>query len=247
MLQFSPVARPLAILVTGNTVPSVREERGTDFPEWIVEGTGHAWSGDWSRFDVRDGGPLPEPEHVAGLVITGSASSVTERAPWMLRAEAYLRAAVAAGAPVLGICFGHQLLAQALGGNVTRNPRGRELGTVTLHRHDGARVEPLFHGLPAAFAVNASHVDTVDRLPPNAMPLASTTLEPNAAFVVGERAYGVQFHPEFDGDIVRGYVRARSQPMRDEGLDPDHALSTAADTPHGRAVLANFVRACVRG
>jgi GMP synthase (glutamine-hydrolysing) len=82
-------------------------------------------------------------------------------------------------------------------------------------------------------------------LPRDARILASSALEPNAAFAVGDHAWGVQFHPEFDADIVRGYVRARADRMREEGLDPEAALSRATDALHGREVLRNFVRACV--
>jgi GMP synthase (glutamine-hydrolysing) len=236
---------PLITLVTGEAVAPVRQVRG-DFADWIEESVGLAWTGPWKTLDVRTRAPLPAVTDAAAFVLTGSASSVTERAPWMLRTEEYIRNIVRAGVPMLGICFGHQLIAQALGGAVERNPRGRELGTVTLEQTAAARADALFAGLPRSFLVNSSHLDSVVRLPDGAKILAMTALEPIAAFSVGERTWGVQFHPEFDGEIVRGYVRARSKVMFDEGLLPDHALAHAADSPYGREVLRSFVKSSIR-
>jgi GMP synthase (glutamine-hydrolysing) len=233
----------LFILQTGDPVASVAQSRG-EFADFIRESTGEAWPGKWETHDVRTSDALPAIAGVGGFVITGSPSSVTERAPWMLRAEEYVRAIVAEKVPLLGICFGHQLLGQALGGHVAKNPRGRELGTVVVERRPATDVEVIFTGLPRIFDANASHIDSVVRLPSDARVLASTALEPNASFAIGEHAWGVQFHPEFDGDIVRGYVHARADRMREEGLDPAAAHARANDATYGREVLRNFAREC---
>jgi len=235
------MGRPILILRAGDALEPVRRVRG-DFPLWIRDTAGEAWEGAWREHDLRADEALPALEDAAAWVITGSSSSVTERAPWMLRTEEYVRQGVEAGVPVLGLCFGHQIVAQALGGHVAKNRLGRELGTVTLETDAHPEGDPLFAGLPRSFAVNASHVDSVVRLPEGARVLAKTTLEPVAAYVVGERTWGVQFHPEFDGDVVRGYVRARAALMTEEGLVPEEALATAADTPQGAEVLRNFAR-----
>jgi len=141
----------------------------------------------------------------------------------------------------LGICFGHQLLAQALGGNVERNPRGREIGTVRVKLLPEASRDALFLGLPSELEVNATHVDTVTRLPEGATLLASTSLERHAAYRVGESAWGVQFHPEIDGDVMRGYVRAREPVIREEGLPFDRIHDAITDGQHGPLLLRNFV------
>jgi len=231
----------LIILRTGDAIPSVAMERG-EFTRWIQDGIGEAWDGRWSEIDIRDmNAQLPDPMAAAGFIVTGSASSVTERAPWMLRAEAWLREATLLDRPILGICFGHQLLASALGGIVVKNPRGREIGTVKVRLHDGAERDLLFRELPSAFHANATHVDTVVELPKHAERLATTALDENAAFRV-RRAYGVQFHPEIDGHLMRGYLHARKEVIVAEGLPHDDLLETAQDAPHAIDLMKKFAK-----
>lgn len=235
--------RPLLVLRAGDTIPAIAARHG-DFPDWIRRGVGEAWEGPWFEHDARIEAPPPDPRRASGVIVTGSSASVTERATWMLRAEAWLREAVAAETPVLGICFGHQLLAQALGGEVRKNPRGREIGTVELVVHGD---DPLLRGLPARFSVNATHVDSVAVLPAPARVLATTSLEPHAVLDLGPRVRGVQFHPEISGEVMRGYVSARRERIEQEGLDADAIHARSIDTPLGTALLGNFVRAFVRG
>jgi GMP synthase (glutamine-hydrolysing) len=221
----------VCIVVTGRPVPSAQRARG-GFAEMVRRAASDAWRGEWLDFDATSEQPLPEAR---ALVITGSPASVTERAGWMLRREAELARAVAAGMPILGICFGHQLLAQALGGRVEKNPRGREIGTV---RFEPTTNDPL---LASTQRVNMSHVDAVVELPPGARVLGTTSLDPFAALRFGEQAWGVQFHPEFDAEIVRCYVRERRQLIQAEGLEPAALEAGATDTPEGAAVLQRFL------
>lgn len=226
---------PLAILVAGEPVAGALAARGT-FPDIIRATVGNAWPGPWREIDARGG--FPAPERIAGLIITGSSANVPDREPWVLAVERYLARIVPLGLPVLGICFGHQLLGQALGGEVQRNPRGREIGTVELQVFDR---DPLFAEVPPAFAVNVTHVDSVTRLPPGARVLARTELEPHAAVYFGERTWGVQFHPEMDGEILKHYVVDGQGALEREGLDAPSVLASARDTPHSAGLLRRFV------
>ena len=227
----------VVVLRCGDAVPSVAARRG-EFFGWIKDAVGDERTVEWSEVDAR----TSAPGSADAFIITGSASSVTERAAWMLRAEEFLREASAANVPILGICFGHQLLGQALGGRVEKNSKGREIGTVRLSLDDQARHDPLFGGLPQSIDINMTHVDTVAILPEGAQVLAQTNLEPRAAFRIEERrTWGVQFHPEIDGDAMRGYLAARESPIRSEGLPYDDILRAAVDTPHGPAILRAFV------
>jgi GMP synthase (glutamine-hydrolysing) len=228
----------IAILVAGQTLPEIARRRG-DFERLIRTRSGDPAVVRWAIRDVRGDAPLPGPRDADAFIMTGSSSSVTERAPWMLRAEELLRQIVAARTPFFGICFGHQMLAKALGGDVQRNPFGREIGTVRLAR---VADSPLFVGLPRAFDVHETHVDAVTRLPAGAEVLATTARDPAAAFRLGARVHGVQFHPEMDADIMRGYVTARAQIIRDESGDPDAILAAVHDGTRGHDVLRSFVR-----
>jgi GMP synthase (glutamine-hydrolysing) len=230
--------RVLGVLVAGETLPAIARLRG-DFERFIRGRTGDGWRGRWAVYDVRGSAPLPGPRDADAFIMTGSSSSVTERAPWMLRAEELLRRIVLARVPLFGICFGHQMIAQALGGEVTKNPLGREIGTVRVTR---TMDDPLFAGLPRAFDVHATHVDAVMRPPPGALVLARTALDPVAAFAIGDRVRAVQFHPELDAEIMRGYLLARAGILRGEGLDPDAMLARVHDGTRGHDVLRNFAR-----
>ena len=226
----------LCILVAGDPVPSTQARAG-GFASLIRAGLAGAWHGDFVEVDVRTAEALPQPERFAGLIVTGSASSVTERAPWMLRIEAYLVRAVELEQPLLGICFGHQLLGQALGGLVERNPRGREMGTVKLRI---TADDPLLDRSIEPALAHATHVDSVTRLPQGAQMLAATELDPHAALRFGARAWGVQFHPEFDEQVMAEYVSTRAELLTQEGRDPAAMLAGISPAQAGKLVLTRF-------
>ena len=234
----------LIVLRAGDAAAPVAARRG-EFFSWITREVGDAWTGEWAEHDIRTGAPLPGPRDADGFVITGSSSSVTERAPWMLRAEELVRGIAEAGTPLFGICFGHQMVGQALGGLVAKNPRGREIGTVDVRVVPHAPLDPIFTHLPPdalGFTANHTHVDSVVELPTGARLLATTDKEKHAAFSIGESIKCVQFHPEFDGDSMRGYVEARAHLIEGEGGDAQAILQGVADAPHGASTLRSFVR-----
>ncbi|HEY4120389.1 MAG TPA: gamma-glutamyl-gamma-aminobutyrate hydrolase family protein, partial [Byssovorax sp.] len=178
-----------------------------------------------------------------GLLLSGSPCGVYERLDWMKPVADWALGAAADGTGVLGVCFGHQLLGQALGGSCVKNPNGREIGTRHIER---VVDDPLFDGLDARFSANVTHVDSVVRAPRGAAVLAKSDLDPHHALRFSPTCYGVQFHPEIDGDVMRGYVEARRAILADEGFDVDAMLAAIDDAPAGRATLRNFVRHVVR-
>lgn len=237
------MTHPFLILETGQPVESMRRHRG--FPHWIRVAAGLPADAA-VVVNVQAGEALPSREGFAGTIVTGSGAMVTDRADWSEASAAWLRDAAHAGMPLLGICYGHQLIAHALGGEVGWHPAGREMGTVELELHADAAHDPLFTGLPAQFAAQATHLQTVLRAPDGATVLARSVHDACHAFRWGHHAWGVQFHPEFSTTHMRGYVRARRDALRGEGRCPHAVAREVSATPHARRVLRRFVRHAAR-
>lgn len=191
---------------------------------------------------VLDGHAPPEPRGFAGVIVTGSGAMVTDREPWSEATAGWLREAIARGLPTLGICYGHQLIAHALGGEVAFNPKGREMGTVPVQLQADAAHDPLFRRLPAEFPAQTTHLQTVLAPPPGAVVLARSALDGCQAFRVGERTWGLQFHPEFGVVHMRGYIDARREALKREGHCHVRMLESVRPAPVARAVLRRFVR-----
>lgn len=230
---------PFLILETGQPVPTMRRHGG--FPHWIRTAAGLRRD-EAVVIDVERGAALPARDGFAGVIVTGSGAMVTDRHDWSERSAAWLRDAAHAGTPVFGICYGHQLLAHALGGAVGDNPNGREMGTIEVEVHAAAAGDPLFAGLPPRIRAQATHLQSVLRVPDGATVLAASERDTVHAFRWGRAAWGVQFHPEFSGMHMRGYVHARHEALTREGIDPAHLLHGVGAAPHARRVLRRFVR-----
>lgn len=232
--------RPIAIVLCGRTEPAVRERRGgTDFDDWFAAGLGGATQ----VIEADRGAALDEPERYAGAVLSGSPAMVTEREPWSLALESWCRRAHDR-IPLLGVCYGHQLLAQSFGGEVADNPGGIEVGTRRLAVTEHAREDVLFAGLPRPLVVQESHTQSVVRPPDGAVVLAHNDHDAHQALRFGERTWSVQFHPEFDADITGGYLEARRAHYASRGLDVDALVAGLADDGVGRELLARFASVC---
>jgi len=194
-----------------------------------------------STYKVSEGElpPVPDATDWAhdGVVISGSQVSVYEDRAWIEAVEEWVDRGVEAGVPVLGVCWGHQLLASAFGGQV--EPTGAyELGYATIER---VRASPLLDGVGESFVAFESHSDAVTDLPDDATRLAENDRGVQA-FSVGT-AYGVQFHPEYDVDTARWVVQNKDGEIDDERLQAVLASITPenhAQTADARQVFENF-------
>ena len=191
---------------------------------------------------VDAGEPLPEPRDVPGAIITGSAAMVTERADWSERTAEWIRDAMDAETPLFGVCYGHQLMAHALGGTVGWLPAGREIGTETITQLTEA---PYVHALPPSFPAQTTHRQSVLEPPSGATVLARSPRDPHQLLRYAPNALSSQFHPEFTPEVMRAYIEVRVETLREEGLDPDTLLADVRDTEAARLLLERFAHAAL--
>jgi GMP synthase (glutamine-hydrolysing) len=144
--------------------------------------------------------------------------------------------------PLLGVCYGHQVLGRALGGQVGRHPQGLELGNTTVELTPAGLSFPLFAGFPEQFDVLNSHADAVLTLPPDCELLATGSFTQVQAFHYNRSLMGVQFHPETDPDTLRFIWSGRREVWRTKvNFDLDQRLASLKPAPHAAKVLENFV------
>jgi GMP synthase (glutamine-hydrolysing) len=233
----------IVLVKTGDTFPDIRETL-QDFEHWITRGLGV----DPRQIDVVNApafDPLPGAAVIAGVVIAGSHAMVTQNLDWSLRVEKWLAPVVGAGIPVLGICYGHQLLAKAMGGLVDFHPQGLEIGTAAIHLTHAATADPLFHDLPAVITAHTCHSQTVLRLPEGAVCLAENSHDPHHAFRLGRAAWGVQFHPEYSRAVMAGYIDNMVPVITALGKDADQLRRSVTDTPEALKILERFAGLCL--
>jgi GMP synthase (glutamine-hydrolysing) len=231
--------KPLCILKMGTAIAGVPREWG-DFEHWIARVAGLA-DGAWFCREVSAGEALPTFDEVGGVIITGSPAMVTDLHHWSELSAAWLRTAVERALPILGICYGHQLLAHALGGRVDYHPKGREIGTKPMLGTDAAQHDPLFQILPARYPAHTTHSQSVVELPTGAEVLAANDFEPHHGIRFAPNAWGVQYHPEFTVPVMSKYLELRSEALRKEGLDPEGLQAEVSLTQEASALLPRFV------
>ncbi|HUJ76444.1 MAG TPA: type 1 glutamine amidotransferase, partial [bacterium] len=160
----------------------------------------------WTVCDVEHGHFPERVEQFQGYLITGSRASAYDEAPWVRTLLELARAVHARRLPLLGICFGHQVLAQALGGRVRPGPDGWQIGTVALRLEPAAlaaRHPALALAQPRVLEL---HRDVVTELPPGAVHLAGSERTAHEMFALGETTLGLQGHPELDAQAIREAV-----------------------------------------
>ncbi len=205
-----------------------------DYELWFQRGCGDVAL---TAIEVHAGEALPSPREFDGVIVSGSPRSVCTPEPWMQHVADAMVEAAALERAVLGVCFGHQLLAWRHGATVQRNPRGRELGTVWAELTDAGRRSPLFEGVPARFEVQATHDDLVVAAQGIEV-LATSERCAVQAISVGARSFGVQFHPEMDATSIRFCIDSADTKACDrEGAE-------SRESVWGTRLLRRFVELC---
>ncbi|HEY9161503.1 MAG TPA: glutamine amidotransferase [Desulfomonilia bacterium] len=230
----------IILIKAGATFENVARRCG-DFEEWIINGLGCGRE-HIRVIDIRTGVSLPDIHECEGVVISGSRSHVTENLDWVNALAAWVHLIVDAGIPVLGICFGHQLLAYAFGGKVDFNGKGREIGTVDINVNSSGKNDILFGSLPLRFPANVSHKQSVLTLPDGAVSLAYNGHDSNHAFRIGKCAWGLQFHPEFDQTVMRASILEQYDDLKKEGFDVEALSRSVRQTPEAFSILEKFAK-----
>lgn len=229
----------IAILKTGSTYTELERDFG-DFENWFEEYLNQP-AVRTTVIDVTGGKPDSQPSEWDGIVVTGSPAMVSDKEAWSEDTARWLAQAVTNEVPVFGVCYGHQLLAHAMGGKVGYHPNGRETGTHEVELTEASASDPLFCSLPKTFRAQLTHKQSVLELPDNAVLLARNDFEPHESFRIGQWAWGVQFHPEFSADIMRGYLRVQTPELKNEGITPETLLDNVSPTPEATSLLTRFV------
>jgi GMP synthase-like glutamine amidotransferase len=226
-------AMKIAVLETGVPPAPLAEEFGS-YPDMFAKLLGPGF--ELETFDAEHG-ELPAPAAHGAYLITGSPAGVYDPLPWIAPLIEFIRAAK--DSKMIGVCFGHQVMAQALGGEVIKSPKGWAAG---LNRYDVVHPQRWTNG-EHRVAIPASHQDQVVVQPPNTTIVAASDFTPFAALAWSDRpAISFQFHPEFSV----GYAKALIEKRFDKVNNPDAALRSL-DEPNDNSHVGEWMRQFLDG
>ena len=223
--------KDVLIIDCGPSLSNVSKHFGVA-PEWIMEslknkGCSFTWVKPYNGDKIQS-------NNADAWIITGSPHSVYDVTDWMVDIEEEMKNIQSSHIPVLGICFGHQLIAKSFGGKVELNPNGWELGAYPVQITAAGKKSQLFSGIENYAIVYESHQDSVTVLPENAIEFARNN-KGNQAFIIHDYFYGVQFHPEFSWEVIKMYASIRSA----EGVTVDDP--SVPESTEGELILHNFI------
>jgi len=219
----------IGLLICGYAAPEVAKTKG-EYDQWfkdLLAGNGFSFEA-YFVVDMK----FPDDVHDCdGWLISGSKHGVYEDHAFIPKLEDFVRKAYAAKVPMVGICFGHQIIAQALGGKVEKFQGGHALG----------RQEYDYEGF-GKVTINAWHGDQVLELPKDARVVASNDFCKNAAMVYGDSAFTIQPHPEFSNDVVQQYIPLRRNPDIYDDAVMDAALEKTTGPTDAQLMASEIVK-----
>ena len=220
----------IGILVTGHPPDELYDQFGgyDGMFHALLDGNGF----EFQTYSVVDN-LFPEDAHQAnGWVITGSRYGAYEDHPWIPRLEQLIRDIQKTGNPLIGACFGHQIIAQALGGKVEKFSGGWAVGR-TDYAFDGQNV-----------TLNAWHQDQVTQVPEGAEVIGTNTFCENAMISYGDTIWTVQAHPEFGNDFIQGLIETRGKGVVPDALMQAASNRTSAPDDNGKIgrYMAEFLK-----
>lgn len=218
----------VGILAAGHPPRSLQPAFG-DYPAMfrsLLDARGY----EWATYDVAHGGYPAAPEDCEAYLLTGAAAGVYDGDPWIATLLEFLREA-RGRAKLVGVCFGHQAMAQAFGGQVVKSPKGWGIG---LHTYDVAERRPWMDDVPA-FRLSASHQDQVAERPPGASVVAGSGFSPNGMLAYDDgQAISLQLHPEFAPAYSVALIEGRRGGRVSEGRAAEAIESLQRPDDHER-------------
>lgn len=228
----------LLLLKTGSAFDEIVTDHG-DFDQLFVTALGDS-PVTIDTVDARHE-TLPALDNYQAVLITGSHHMVTDHEAWSDALLPYIREMAERNLPVLGVCYGHQLLAEALGGSAGYHPEGAEIGTVAVTLSEAGQQDPLLGQLPNPFSAHVTHSQSALTLPDNAVLLAHNSYEPHQAFRVNNNIWGVQFHPEFTAEVNRIYLDKQQDKLIALGRDVAQLRAEIHETALCNSLVRRFV------
>lgn len=229
--------KKLYIIKCGSTFDSIKNDY-KDFEHWIIDKFENK-DKNIVIINAQENEKLPTLTKNDAVILTGSHSMVTHEESWSLEVEKWLPKLIEDEVPLLAICYGHQLLAKSLGGVSGYHENGMEIGSVDINLEQDAKNDEIFSKLQNSFKAHTIHSQTVIKLPKNATRLAFNNHDKNHAFRVGSCAWGVQFHPEFDKNIMNLYIK---EVAKKKDLDVEKLSSFSENTNVATTILKEFER-----
>jgi len=182
--------------------------------------------------------PLPNVDDIEALIITGSSLGVYDDTPWMNPFRDFIRAAYAKSVPMIGVCFGHQIMADALGGVVEKSSKGWGVGR---HSYSVDKNSGFLADAPDQMQFNVIHQDQVITPPKNCKVVASNEFTPNAILEYDNgAAISIQAHPEFANDYAKAVYKLRSGQLFDKNIGDDAVASVG--TQNDNELMAEYFR-----
>ncbi|WIY52180.1 gamma-glutamyl-gamma-aminobutyrate hydrolase family protein [Devosia sp. YIM 151766] len=230
----------LSIIEVGR-VPERIADRFVSFPRKFMamfEASGLPFA--FETVNVLDGQELPDPSSLEGVVITGSPAGVYEDHAWLDPLRAFIREAYAAQTPMVGICFGHQIMADALGGTVQKSDKGWGLGR---HSYNVVGRPGFMRDAPPTLAIACSHQDQVIVPPAEAEVILASDFAPHAGlFYRSGKALSFQPHPEFSDGFAMALAEMRRDSVSEAQLDKALAsFANRSDSALLRDYIARFL------
>ncbi len=228
----------ILIIKTGTTFPKIKANHG-DFEDWFKEKM-NLREGEYLVHSIGDYENIPPEFHYTGIIITGSHAMVTNIEPKGTKFCNWLLDKQRSGIPILGICYGHQLLSVLIDGIVEYNSTGTKIGSKITHLTQAGKQDKLLGDLPPVFEVYKAHKQSVFKLPKSTEILATSESGMIDAFRFENNTWGIQFHPEFDNKITEAYIHEQFNELNDEGLDALEISSNVVNVDYGVKILKRF-------